>query len=155
MFIARLFPLATGGCRQSRHLQSRLVCLIMSGYPVEPIRQFFSGFSALRGTMLVACALFFLFLGYGSGATPAVQTASADGRMAYVQNCAACHANGVAGAPRIGMREEWSGRLAQGHIELARSVLKGKNGMPPKGGNASLSDEAALAALAYIVSAVK
>lgn len=122
---------------------------------MKPIRQFLSEFSALRGTMLVACTLFFLSLGYGGGATPAVQTTSADGRLAYVQNCAACHANGVAGAPRYGVREEWSGRLAQGHIELARSVLKGKNGMPPKGGNASLSDEAALAALAHIMSAVK
>lgn len=119
------------------------------------MRQFISEFWALRVVLLAACTFFFLFLGYGSAATPAVQPASADGRMVYVQNCAACHANGVANAPRFGARDEWSDRLAQGRIELARSVLKGKRGMPPKGGNASLSDAAALAALEYILSAAK
>lgn len=122
---------------------------------METIRQFLSELWALRGMMLGACALFFLFLGYGSTVAPAAQLASVDGRLAYVQNCAACHANGLAGAPRISVREEWRERLEQGRIELARSVLKGKGGMPPKGGNASLSDPAALAALEYILSAVR
>lgn len=122
---------------------------------MEPIRQFCSEFWALRGMLLLACALFFLFLVYGSSVAPAAQAASVDGRMAYVQNCAACHANGVAGAPRLGSRDEWNDRLTQGRIELARSVLKGKGGMPPKGGNASLSDAAALAALEHILAAVK
>lgn len=105
--------------------------------------------------MLAAFGLFFLFLENGSAVAPAAPIAFVDGRIVYVQSCAVCHTNGVAGAPRIGVREDWGGRLAQGRIELARSVLKGKGGMPPKGGNASLSDEAALAALEYIVSAVK
>lgn len=114
-----------------------------------------SEFWAMRSIALTACALFFLFLAYGTEIAPAAQAASADGRMTYVQNCAACHANGVAGAPRFGVREEWRERMEQGRIELARSVLKGKGGMPPKGGNASLSDSAALAALEHVLSAVK
>lgn len=122
---------------------------------VEPIRQFFSELWALRNMMLLTCALFVLFLENGSAVAPVAQAAIIDGRMVYVQSCAACHANGVAGAPRIGAREEWDGRLGQGRIELARSVLKGRGGMPPKGGNASLSDAAALAALEYILSNVK
>lgn len=120
-----------------------------------PIRQFFSELWVLRGKMLLVCGLFFLFLGNGSAVVPVAPATSVDGRLAYVQTCAACHTYGVAGAPRTGVREDWQGRLAQGRIELARSVLKGRGGMPPKGGNASLSDEAALAALEYIVSAVK
>lgn len=122
---------------------------------VESISQFFSELWALHGTMVAACVLFFLFLGSGSAVAPAAQVAPVDGRLAYAQTCASCHANGVAGAPRLGVREDWQVRLTQGRIELARSVLKGRGGMPPKGGNASLSDEAALAALEYIVSAAK
>lgn len=122
---------------------------------MELIRLLFSELWALRNMMMLSCAMFFLFLENGSAVAPVARVTIDDGRMVYVQNCAACHANGVAGAPRIGTREDWSGRLAQGRIELSRSVLKGRGGMPPKGGNASLSDEAALAALEYIVSAVK
>jgi cytochrome c5 len=37
---------------------------------------------------------------------------------------------------------------------LVNSVLRGKDGMPPKGGNASISDAEAIAALDYIVGRV-
>jgi cytochrome c5 len=76
------------------------------------------------------------------------------GRDIFLQNCAACHVNGVAQAPRIGNRAEWEPRLAAGRQSLLSSVLRGKGGMPPKGGNASISDAQATAALDYIVGRV-
>ncbi|MFC5302936.1 c-type cytochrome [Azospira restricta] len=77
------------------------------------------------------------------------------GRRVYVEVCAACHANGVAGAPRFGNRAEWEMRLLLGRKELMRSVLKGKGAMPPKGGNASVSDLQAEAAMDYMLSGVR
>lgn len=79
----------------------------------------------------------------------------AAGRRVYVEVCAACHANGVAGAPRFGNRAEWEMRLLLGRRELMRSVLRGKGAMPPKGGNASVSDLQAEAAMDYMLAGVR
>ncbi len=80
---------------------------------------------------------------------------AADGKALYTQTCAACHAAGVAGAPKLGDKAAWASRLAAGNQVLLTSVLKGKGAMPPKGGNASISDEDAKAAVDYMVSQVK
>jgi cytochrome c5 len=60
----------------------------------------------------------------------------------------------VAQAPRVNSPAEWEPRLALGRQSLVNSVLRGKGGMPPKGGNASISDAEAIAALDYIVGRV-
>lgn len=80
-----------------------------------------------------------------------------EGGDIYRQACAVCHAVGVAGAPgtpRLGVHQDWAGRLVAGRPEMLRSVLKGKGAMPPKGGDASLSDLQAKAALDYMLSRV-
>ena len=74
-----------------------------------------------------------------------------DGREVYVQSCAMCHANGVGGAPRHGRGEDWAGRMQFGAADLLVSVLRGKGGMPPKGGNASLTSSEASVALEYML----
>ncbi len=74
-----------------------------------------------------------------------------DGHVIYRQVCAACHATGVAGAPRVGDKEAWASRLRAGRPSLVKSVMRGKGQMPPKGGNVSLSDEDATAALDYML----
>lgn len=48
--------------------------------------------------------------------------------------CAACHATGAAGAPKIGDKAAWAPRLGQGLDGLVKSSTAGKNAMPPKGG---------------------
>ncbi|MFA6309921.1 MAG: c-type cytochrome [Sterolibacterium sp.] len=48
--------------------------------------------------------------------------------------CSACHAAGVAGAPKIGDKAAWGPRLTQGLDGLLKSATAGKNAMPPKGG---------------------
>lgn len=80
---------------------------------------------------------------------------AAEGNAVYAQTCAQCHASGVAGAPKIGDKAGWASRLAAGREAMLTSVLKGKGVMPPKGGNASLSDEEAKAAMDYMLSQLK
>ncbi|MBI5659060.1 MAG: c-type cytochrome [Nitrosomonadales bacterium] len=80
-----------------------------------------------------------------------------EGGDVYRQACAVCHAVGVAvapGTPRLGVQSDWAGRLSGGKPEMLRAVLKGKGAMPPKGGDASLSDAQAGAALDYMLSRI-
>ena len=66
----------------------------------------------------------------------------------------ACHAAGVAGAPKIGDKAAWAPRLAAGVDGLTASVIKGKGAMPPKGGSGA-SEADIKAVVAYMVSSVK
>lgn len=59
----------------------------------------------------------------------------------YNSVCAACHSTGVAGAPKVGDKENWSQRAAQGLDTLVSNAIKGKAAMPPKGGNPTLTDD--------------
>lgn len=81
--------------------------------------------------------------------------AAADGRVIYAQTCAQCHANGLAGAPRTSDKAAWTQRLSLGRDAMLTTVLKGKGAMPPKGGNASLSDAEARAATDYMLEQLK
>ncbi|HEY3327119.1 MAG TPA: c-type cytochrome [Novimethylophilus sp.] len=81
---------------------------------------------------------------------------AADGRNIYKQTCATCHAAGSASeAPKLGVLADWRARLAGGRSSLLHSVMKGKGAMPPKGGNASISDAQANAALDYMLSRIE
>ena len=81
------------------------------------------------------------------------------GREVYEATCAACHASGVAGAPKLGDKAAWAPRIAQGMDTLHTHALKGFQGkagmMPPKGGNMSAKDEDVKAAVDYMVSQSK
>src|SRR5688572_15992337 len=81
--------------------------------------------------------------------------AAAGGKAVYDANCQACHAAGVAGAPKLGDKAAWAPRLGAGAAALAASAIKGKNAMPPKGGNLSLADGDVKAAVDYMVSQSK
>jgi cytochrome c5 len=72
----------------------------------------------------------------------------------YSQVCSACHAAGVAGAPKFGDKAAWAPRLAAGVDGLTASAIKGKGAMPPKGG--SVASEADIkTVVAYMVAAGK
>ena len=86
------------------------------------------------------------------GSAP-VAVASADGKGTYGASCAACHASGAAGSPKFGDKGAWKARIAQGTDTLFDHAINGFKGMPAKGGNASLSDEAVEAAVKYMVEA--
>ncbi len=85
--------------------------------------------------------------------------ALADGKETYSKVCFACHATGVAGAPKVGDKAAWAPRIAQGIPTLVKHVTegyKGKTGvMPPKGTCMQCSDADLKAAVEYIVSQAK
>jgi cytochrome c5 len=87
--------------------------------------------------------------------SPAPAAASGKGKSVYDSACTACHTAGVAGAPKNGDKAAWAPRLKTGTAALYTSALKGKNAMPPKGGNLSLSDADVKAAVDYMVGTVK
>lgn len=87
-----------------------------------------------------------------------VQSAAGDagkGKTVYDSACAACHAAGVAGAPKFGDKAAWAARINSGVDTLYASALKGKGAMPPKGGNPGLGDAEVKAAVDYMVGPVK
>lgn len=77
--------------------------------------------------------------------------AAADGQKTYETYCVACHAAGVAGAPKLGDREAWAPRIAKGNDALLNSAKNGLNAMPPRGTCMACSDEDLGAAIAYMV----
>jgi len=56
------------------------------------------------------------------------------GEQVYQAQCTACHAAGVAGAPKSGDVAAWAPRLKVGYDGLLSSVLKGKGAMGAQGG---------------------
>lgn len=84
-------------------------------------------------------------------AAPAAAAAAPDGKKIFDTTCAACHATGAAGAPKVGDKAAWGPRIAQGAPALVKSALNGKNAMPPKGGNAGLSEADIKATVEYMV----
>ena len=79
---------------------------------------------------------------------------SGAGEALYKQACVACHASGVAGAPKFGDKAAWAPRIQTGLDALTTSAIKGKGAMPPKGGSAA-SDADIHSAVEYMVSAAK
>jgi cytochrome c5 len=90
-----------------------------------------------------------------AAAGDAGKPAAADGKAVYDANCQACHAAGVAGAPKLGDKAAWAPRVGAGVAALTASVIKGKNAMPPKGGNLNLADADIKAAVEYLVAQAK
>lgn len=58
------------------------------------------------------------------------------GEAVYAAQCVACHAAGVAGAPKFGDVAAWAPRIATGYEALLTSALKGKGAMGAQGGGA-------------------
>lgn len=64
--------------------------------------------------------------------------------------CAACHTTGAAGAPKTGDKAAWGARISAGLNGLVQNAIKGKGGMPPKGGSTDLSDYEIARAVVYL-----
>jgi len=78
-----------------------------------------------------------------------------DGATVYKTVCFACHATGVAGAPKTGDKAAWAPRLATGMAALLKSATNGKGAMPRRGGAADLTDAELKAAVDYLTSQAK
>lgn len=86
-------------------------------------------------------------------AAPAAASAggAVDGKKVYDGACAACHASGVAGAPKLGDKAGWAPRVKTGIDAMLKSALVGKGAMPPKGGNSALSDAEVKASIEFML----
>ncbi len=90
-----------------------------------------------------------------AAAAPAAGGGAAKGKSVYDTACMACHAAGVAGAPKAGDKAAWAPRLKTGNDALYAAAIKGKGAMPPKGGNASLTDADIKSAVDYLIGLAK
>jgi len=75
---------------------------------------------------------------------------SLDGEMIYTSVCAACHATGVAEAPKPGSAE-MATRAEKGADALIKTAIEGLNAMPARGGRPDLSDEQIKAVVEFML----
>jgi cytochrome c5 len=75
------------------------------------------------------------------------------GEQIYRSVCVACHATGVAKAPKFGDRRDWGPRIRGGQKALVQVALKGEGAMPPRGGASDLSDLEVERAVVYMANA--
>lgn len=74
------------------------------------------------------------------------------GEQAFTAQCAACHATGAAGSPKVGDAGAWGPRIQTGFDSLLNSALKGKGNMGAQGGG-DLSDLEVARAVVYMANA--
>ncbi len=91
--------------------------------------------AALRVSLTLTLALAASACGPAGGPPP----------PAYLSSCAPCHAEGLGGAPRVGVSGDWDARIAGGVEKVRRNAIQGIEGsagvMPPKGGRMDLTDD--------------
>jgi cytochrome c5 len=77
------------------------------------------------------------------------------GAATFNSSCFGCHGTGVAGAPKIGDAQAWEQRIKKTLPVLYINAIGGFKGatgiMPPKGGNAALTDDDVRAAVKYMI----
>ncbi|MDT4810778.1 Cytochrome c6 [compost metagenome] len=77
------------------------------------------------------------------------------GEKLYKSVCFACHATGVANAPKFGDKAAWDPYIKTGMDAMVKVAMQGKPPMPPKGGAADASEDDIRAAVQYMVNAAK
>ena len=105
---------------------------------------------SISPTARLTAAAALVILAWAASASPA--RAAQDGREVYQRACAVCHA---AMPPKLGDKRDWEPRVRQGNEALVAAVIKGKGAMPPRGGNAKLTDGEIKAAVDYMLGALK
>lgn len=96
-----------------------------------------------------------LVLTFGLALAATAFADSAKGEGIYMNFCAACHAGGVAGAPKVGDKVAWQDRSAKGMESMIANAVQGYQGksgfMPAKGGNTALTEQEVAAAVMYML----
>lgn len=75
-----------------------------------------------------------------------------EGVQVYTAQCSACHAAGLAGAPKFGDAAAWGPRIQTGLDALVHSALKGKGAMGAQGGG-DMSDLEITRAVVHLANA--
>jgi hypothetical protein len=80
---------------------------------------------------------------------------AADPGEAYMRDCAVCHLPGIAGAPKVGDKADWTKRVRAGMSMVYRNALEGvpNTAMQAKGGQSDLPDDLVKAIVDYMVQA--
>jgi len=160
----------TAWAKRVSHGVDAVTASAISGHAGMPAR---GGMASLTDPEMRAAVLYMFNAGGGNASAPtaaptppssgapvaAAATAEAggkpDGAKVYATACNACHAAGVAGAPKFGDKAAWAPRASQGVAALTASAIKGKGAMPPKGGLANASEAEIRAAVEYMLAAAK
>lgn len=88
-------------------------------------------------------------------AAPQAAAVNPAGEKLYKSVCFACHATGVANAPKFGDKAAWDPYIKTGMDAMVKVAMQGKPPMPPKGGAANASEDDIRAAVQYMVDAAK
>lgn len=89
-------------------------------------------------------------VGFVAFAAEGVAKSLQGGEAVYKGACSACHAAGVAGAPRTGDASAWTPRIKQTFDVLVKHAVEGFKAMPPKGGNPNLDAIEVARAVAFM-----
>lgn len=74
------------------------------------------------------------------------------GEQVFASTCKTCHEAGLAGAPKVGDKAAWAKVIAQGEKLTVAHAIAGIRAMPPRGGNAALTDEEVQRGVAFMAS---
>lgn len=88
-------------------------------------------------------------------AAGAQKVAAIDGGAIVEKVCSNCHETGKNGAPVIGDRAAWAKRASKGLDAVTLAAVRGHDGMPARGGMASLTDAEFKAAVMYMFNAAQ
>lgn len=90
-------------------------------------------------------------------AKPAKNQASKQrtGKEIYDTSCASCHNIGVANAPKLSNKKDWTPRIKQGIKNMIASAIKGKGAMPARGGCGNCSDTDMNKVVTYMADSIK
>ena len=84
-------------------------------------------------------------------AAPSGPKGNLTGEQVYGQVCKTCHEGGIAGAHKLGDKAAWGKVIAQGEKLTVQHAIAGIRAMPPRGGNADLTDAEVQRAVAFMV----
>ena len=77
------------------------------------------------------------------------------GYKLYDDICFKCHDTGDAGAPRLGVKDDWAGRKDKDIDALTKSIVEGKGHMYARAGTANYSEADFKSMIAYMLSTVE
>jgi cytochrome c5 len=105
------------------------------------------------GTLVTACGTL-AFTGSLAANTDESAVSDGDAMPArYNETCVVCHETGIDGAPRPGIKSDWSLRLEYGVEELYLNAIDGiGSSMPPRGQCMDCTDDEIRAIVDYMIS---